>query len=203
MRTRSHDTSVTRVAFAAALLLAVQIAVLWGLGQPLIAASGHILLWAGNPLNPNTSQQLSDWYSFSHIIHGFLFYALLHYLKPRLPLATRLLISIGIEIGWEIAENTPMAIEHYRRQALAVGYAGDSILNSVLDTAMMSLGFFFAWKVKARTVAALAIAMELLCAWQIRDNLTLNVLSFIAPSKALYDWQAQGAPTRPPRGAAR
>lgn len=189
MRTRSHDTSVTRVAFAAALLLAVQIAVLWGLGQPLIAASGHILLWAGNPLNPNTSQQLSDWYSFSHIIHGFLFYALLHYLKPRLPLATRLLISIGIEIGWEIAENTPMAIEHYRRQALAVGYAGDSILNSVMDTGMMVAGFFLAARMPVWVVVALGIGFELFTGYMIRDGLALNILGFVWTPDFIAQWQ--------------
>lgn len=188
-------------AIAAAILVGGQIAVLHAVGQPFLAESGKILLWVGNPFSPDNSQQLSDWYTFSHIIHGFLFYWLTRLGTPRLPLAARLLIAMGLEIGWEILENTPVVIEAYRRQALAVGYAGDSILNSVLDTVMMSLGFFFAWKVKARTVGALAIAMELLCAWQIRDNLTLNVLSFIAPSKALYDWQAQGAPTRPPRGA--
>ena len=162
---------------------------LWGLGQPLIAASGRILLWAGNPLNPNTSQQLSDWYSFSHIIHGFLFYALLHYLKPRLPLATRLLISIGIEIGWEIAENTPMAIEHYRRQALAVGYAGDSILNSVMDTGMMVAGFFLAARMPVWVVVALGIGFELFTGYMIRDGLALNILGFVWTPDFIAQWQ--------------
>ncbi len=189
MRTRSCDTSVTRLAFAAAALVAVQVAVLWGLGQPLIAASGRILLWAGNPLNPNTSQQLSDWYSFSHVIHGFLFYALLHYLTPRLPLATRLLISIGIEIGWEIAENTPMAIEHYRRQALAVGYAGDSILNSVIDTVMMVAGFFLAARMPVWVVVALGIGFELFTGYMIHDGLALNILGFVWTPDFIARWQ--------------
>lgn len=174
----------------AAALVGLQIAVLSLFGQPVMPASGKILLWVGDPFSPDTSQQLSDWYTFSHIIHGFLFYWLTRLCAPRLPVAARLLIAMGLEIGWEILENTPMVIRAYRTQALAAGYAGDSILNSVMDTAMMSLGFFFAWKVKARYVVVLAIAMELGAAWQIRDNLTLNVLGFIAPSQALHDWQA-------------
>lgn len=188
-------------AIAAAVLVAVQVLVLHAMGQPFLAASGKILPWVGNPFSPDNSQQLSDWYTFSHIIHGFLFYWLTKLVAPRLPLAARLLIAMGLEIGWEIAENTPMVIEAYRKQALAVGYAGDSILNSVLDTAMMSLGFFFTWKVKARYVAALAIAMELFCAWQIRDNLTLNILGFVAPTKTINDWQAGYAPKIPEKRA--
>src|SRR6185295_2202729 len=107
----------------AALLVALQIAVLHGLGQPFIAASGHILLWVGSPASSDTSQQLTDWYSFSHFIHGFIFFGLLRWLAPRLPLRVRLLIAMAIEITWEFAENSPAVIHHYREQALAAGYA--------------------------------------------------------------------------------
>jgi len=179
----------------AAMLVAFQVAVLHGFGQPLIAAGGHILLWVGDPRSADTSQQLTDWYSFSHIIHGFIFYGLLRLLFPRLPFAVRLLIAMGIEIAWEITENTPAIIQHYRKQALAVGYVGDSILNSVSDTAMMSSGFFIASRIRASIVIVLAIGFELFTAYAIRDNLTLNVLGLIAPSdwapiRAIHDWQA-------------
>jgi len=182
-------------AAGAAALVGLQVAILHGFGQPLIAASGRILLWAGDPRSPDTSQQLTDWYSFSHIIHGFIFFGLLRLFAPRLPFAARLLIAIGIEIGWEITENTPAIIQHYRKQALAVGYVGDSILNSVSDTVMMASGFFFASRMRAPIVIALAIGLELFTAWAIRDNLTLNVLGLVAPSdlapmRAIHDWQA-------------
>src|SRR5690348_6580528 len=185
----------------AAALVAFQVAILHGFGQPLIAASGHILLWVGDPRSADTSQQLADWYSFSHIIHGFIFFGILRLLMPQLPLAARLLIAMGIEIGWEITENTPAIIQHYRKQALAAGYVGDSILNSVSDTVMMSSGFFFASRVRARFVIALAIGLELFTAYAIRDNLTLNVLGLIAPSdwapiQAIHDWQAGGKPVQ-------
>lgn len=190
-------------AAAAAALIGLQIAVLHAFGQPWIAASGRILLWVGDPLSPDTSQQLSDWYSFSHIIHGFIFFGLLRLALPRLPLAARLLIAMGIEIGWEITENTPAVIHHYRQQALAVGYVGDSILNSVSDTFMMSSGFFLASRLRARIVIALALGLEIFTACAIRDNLSLNVLGLLvpadwAPMRAIHDWQA-GA-RHPPGG---
>ena len=182
-------------AMGAAALVALQVAVLHGLGQPFIAASGHILLWVGNALSPDTSQQLSDWYSFSHVIHGFIFFGLLRWIAPRLPFGMRLLIAMGTEIAWEFVENSPAVIRHYRQQALAAGYTGDSILNSVCDTVTMSAGFFFASAVRARAVIALALGLEIFTALAIRDNLTLNVFNLIAPAgwapvRAIHDWQA-------------
>jgi hypothetical protein len=182
----------------AAALLGVQIATLHHFGQPFTAASGHILLWANDPFSPDMSQQLTDWYSFSHLIHGFIFFGLLRLIAPRLPLGVRFLLAMGVEVGWEIAENSPAVIRHYREQALAAGYVGDSIINSLSDTLMMSLGFFFASRVRARYVVALAIAFELFTASMVRDNLTLNVINLIAPNqwapiKAIHRWQAGAA----------
>jgi hypothetical protein len=173
----------------AAALLAVQVGTLWALGQPWISASGQILLWSGNPLSPETSQQLSDWYSLSHIVHGFLFYGLLHLCCRKLPFGVKLLLAMGIEISWEIAENTPLVIEAYRRQALAIGYAGDSILNSLMDTLMMSLGFLFAARAPVRVTVLAAIGMEALAAMVIRDGLVLNILNFTYPIPFIERWQ--------------
>ena len=180
------------------LLVGAQVAVLHGFGQPLMAASGHILLWVGDPRSADTSQQLTDWYSFSHIIHGFIFFGLLRRLAPQLPLSTRLLMAMAVEIGWEAAENSPAVIQHYRKQALAAGYVGDSILNSVSDTVMMSSGFLLASRLKLRTAIALALGMELFTGWAIRDNLTLNVFNLLVPSdwgvsRAIHDWQSGAA----------
>lgn len=186
---------VWAIAAGAASLVALQVAVLHGLGQPLIAASGHILLWVGDPLSSDTSQQLTDWYSFSHFIHGFIFFGLLRWIAPRLPFGARLLIAMATEIAWEFVENSPPVIRHYRQQALAAGYQGDSILNSVSDTVMMSTGFFVASILRARTVIVLALVLEIFTALSIRDNLTLNVFNLIAPSgwapvRAIHQWQA-------------
>lgn len=171
-------------------IVLVQIIVLASFGQPWIAASGRILLWVNNPLSPDMSQQLADWYSLSHIIHGFIFFWILKWLFPSAPLGARLALAFGIEVAWEIAENTPAVIEAYRQQALAVGYVGDSILNSVSDSVMMLLGFVFASRVRARYVIAIALTFEIMTAATIRDNLTLNVLNFIYTVPAIHDWQA-------------
>jgi hypothetical protein len=179
----------------AAALLGLQIAVLHAYGQPFLAASGRILLWVNDPFSPDTSQQLADWYSFSHIIHGFIFFGLLKLAAPRLSLGTRILIAMSVEVGWELAENSPAVIRHYREQALAAGYVGDSILNSLSDTLMMCTGFFIASRLRARYVVALAIAFEIFTACMIRDNLTLNVINLTMPAdwgiiRAIHDWQA-------------
>ena len=119
-----------------------------------------------------------------------MFFWLTRWLFPRLPLPARLLICMGIEIGWEIAENSPLVINAYRKQALAAGYAGDSILNSVSDVVMMSTGFLVASRLKARYVIALALAFEIMTAITIRDGLFFNILNFAYPVKAIHDWQA-------------
>jgi hypothetical protein len=183
-------------AAGAAILVCVQIAILHGFGQPWIAASGRILLWVGDPRSADNSQQLADWYSFSHIIHGFIFFGVLRWLAPQIPFSARLLMAMAAEIGWEAAENSPAVIQHYRKQALAAGYVGDSILNSVCDTLMMTSGFLIASRLRLRSVIALALGMELFTAWAIRDNLTLNIFNLLAPSdwglsRAIHDWQSQ------------
>jgi hypothetical protein len=194
--TRWHSIGVAPLYWTIAIaLLGAQIAVLHAFGQPLLAASGRILFWVSDPLSPEMSQQLADWYSFSHIIHGFIFFGLLQLAAPRLPVAARFLIAMTVEIGWEITENSPMVIQHYRQQALAAGYAGDSILNSLSDTLMMCIGFFIASRVRARYVVSLALGFEIFTASMIRDNLTLNIINLIAPAQwapiqAIHDWQA-------------
>src|SRR3954464_6404397 len=128
-RTRTPERTMQTKYYlvGAAALLALQVAVLHGFGQPFISASGRILLWVNDPLSPETSQQLADWYSFSHLIHGMILFWLLRWLAP----------------GW------PLPV---RQQALAVGYVGDSILNSLSDSAMMSCGFWLASRLGGHTV---------------------------------------------------
>ena len=171
-------------------LLSVQTGVLWFLGQPIICTCGYVKLWEGAVLSSGTSQHLSDWYTFSHIIHGFLFYALMWVLFPRMPVVQRFLIALGLEAGWEITENTPWLIGHYREQALAQGYSGDSIVNSLSDTCAMLLGFVLAWRLPMWGIIALAVAMEGVVGYAIHDNLTLNILNFIHQFNFIHRWQS-------------
>jgi len=183
---------VKRILLGAGLLVALQALLLFLLGQPSICECGYIKAWEGVVLSPGNSQHLTDWYTFSHVIHGFLFYLALWFFFPRMPIVTRFLLAVGIEVGWEIVENTPLAIEHYRLQALAQGYIGDSILNSVSDTLAMAFGFFLAARWPVFVITLLAIGMEVFVGFAIRDNLFLNVLGFVYQPDFITAWQNGG-----------
>jgi hypothetical protein len=180
------------VAITAFLLVALQVLVLYLFGQPPMCTCGTIKVWEGVVLSAGNSQHLSDWYSFSHIIHGAIFYGLLAWLMPRVPVRIRLLIAFGVEIGWEILENTPAVIQHYREQALAQGYTGDSIINSVSDTAMMAFGFILTYKLPWWVIVLLALVFEGFSLYMIRDNLTLNIVNLIHAFPSIAAWQAGG-----------
>ena len=172
--------------------LALQAMVLYLFGQPPICTCGYVKLWEGIVLSSGNSQHLTDWYTFSHIIHGFLFYLLLWAVFPKMPVGKRLLFAMGIEIGWELLENTPMVIQHYREQALSQGYVGDSIINSVFDTLAMVVGFFMAKKWPIWSIVLIGIGLEIFTAYMIRDNLTLNIINLIHQFPAISAWQAGG-----------
>lgn len=161
-------------------------------GRHPICTCGTIDLWVGARDSPKTSQMLLDWYSLSHIVHGLLFYVLLWLLARRWPVERRFLAAVLVEASWEVIENTPFVINRYRATTAALGYSGDSILNSMSDIAMMALGFLLARKLPVWVGVLLVVALELIPLFTIRDNLTLNIWQLIAPNKALEAWQAAG-----------
>ena len=177
---------------ASVFLLGLQALALYLLGQPPICECGYVKLWEGIVLSSGNSQHLTDWYTFSHVIHGFLFYLALWFFFPRMPISVRFLLALGIEVGWEVFENTPMVIDHYRLQALAQGYIGDSIVNSIADTVAMIAGFFIAWRWPIWAVVVLGVGMEVFVGYSIRDNLILNVLGFFHQFEFITDWQSVG-----------
>ena len=162
---------------------------LW-MGRLPIAADGTIRLWVGEVNSSGNSQHLSDWYTPSHIVHGFLFYAALSLFRHRLPLGARAVVAMLVEAAWEIAENTDAVIRHYREATISLDYFGDSVLNSQADILAMLLGFFLAARLPVAVTIALALAMELFVGWMIRDNLTLNVLMLLWPLDGVKAWQA-------------
>ena len=173
-------------------LLALQALALWLMGQPAICECGYIKLWEGVVLGPGNSQHLADWYTFSHFIHGFLFYWLLTLVAPKLSVGARLVVALGLEVSWELLENTPWLIDQYRQQALAQGYTGDSIINSLSDSIFMVLGFAAAWVLPLRASVLLALGLESLSLWSIRDGLVLNVLNFLHRFDFISRWQSGG-----------
>jgi hypothetical protein len=169
-------------------VLATSVVVLWVMGRPPICTCGIVEPWG--EVGPKQSQMLADWYSPSHIIHGFLFYALLRWLWPRWPMARRFGLALVVEAAWEIVENTPMMIDRYRDATIALGYSGDSILNSASDIIMMALGFLAARRFPVWASIAVILVLELVPLIAIRDNLTLNIIMLLAPSDAILNWQA-------------
>ncbi len=170
-------------------MMLVQAIALHLLGRVWICSCGTIRFWVGDMHSAELSQQILDWYTPSHIIHGILFYGLLHLLMPRAPVLLRLAIAVGIEVAWEIAENSPPVIEEYRKQATAAGYTGDSILNSLLDTVAMMTGFMLARLLPWQVTVGLALLAEIAVGAIVHDNLTLNILNFIHRFPAIEAWQ--------------
>ncbi len=181
-------SSKIAVALIAGILL-LQATVLHLMGRVWICTCGTIRLWVGDIWSPELSQQLFDWYTASHIVHGILFYGLLRLVLPRAPVLVRLAIAAGLEVSWEIAENSPAVIEAYRKQALAAGYTGDSILNSLSDTVSMMTGFALARLLPWQATVALVLALEIGVGALVHDNLTLNILNFIHRFPAIEAWQ--------------
>jgi hypothetical protein len=166
----------------------------WTFGRSLLGPDGKFGLWEGNIWSEGCSQRVADAYAFSHIIHGMFFYMLLWLVARRLPLSARYLIAVILEAGWELLENSPIIINRYREATMALGYAGDSILNSTSDILMMSLGFLLAWKLRPAVTIALVLIMEIGCLFWIRDNLTLNVIMLVHPIEAVKRWQMEANP---------
>ena len=161
------------------------------MGRVPICKCGYVKLWHGVVFSSENSQHITDWYTFSHVIHGFGFYALLWLIGRRWgwTAGLRLLLATALESAWEILENTPLIIDRYREQTIALDYYGDSVLNSVSDISAMILGFVVAWRMPVLIIIASTIVMEVGVAWFIRDNLTLNILQLLHPTEAVLRWQ--------------
>lgn len=160
-------------------------------GRLWICACGRVLVWAGDIWSADNSQHLFDPYSFTHILHGFVFFWVAAWLWPRLAFSWQLWLAILVEATWEVAENSEVIIQRYRDATLALGYNGDTIINSLSDIALCGVGVVVARYLGLRRTLALFVLTEVILILWIRDSFLLNVLMLLYPIDAIRVWQTQ------------
>lgn len=183
-----------RALFIVLALLAAAAAAELAMGRLPLGPDYRFGWWEGNIWSSAQSQRVADPYSFSHVVHGVLFYALLWRFARRRPVETRLLAAVALEAAWEVLENSPVIINRYRAVTIALGYEGDSVLNSMSDVVMMAIGFVVAWWARPWVSLAVVAVFEIGMLVLVRDNLTLNIIMLVWPIAAIKAWQMAAAP---------
>ena len=190
---RTSELSWGRAALISVGIMVLMAVILRLMGRPWICECGTIKLWHGEVISSENSQHIADWYTFSHITHGFLFYwlawCLSRVIRPLRPVRIRMMLAVAVEAGWEILENTNFIIDRYREATISLDYYGDSILNSSFDVIFMTIGFLIAARIPWLATLLIALAFETFTAIMIRDNLTLNIIMLVWPVEAIKTWQ--------------
>lgn len=181
-----------RHAVAAAAVLAAMAAILGAMGRTWWCAAGDTNLWSSEVWSRHNSQHLVDPYTFTHVLHGLVFYALVWLVvRGRASGVVRWWIGFAIEVAWEVLENTDAVIERYRGTTVSLDYFGDSIVNSMGDVLAYVAGYWAAGVIPVWASIATFVAVDLALVLWIRDSLVLNVVMLLHPIEALREWQSR------------
>ncbi len=158
-------------------------------GRLWICSCGKFSIWAGQVCSANNSQQFLDPFSFTHVLHGFLYAWLLTLIVPRLVASWQLWFAVTLGSLWELLENSDFIINRYRTETAALGYHGDSIVNSMGDVLCCVIGFMIARRLGLRRSLLVFVGLELVLLIWIRDSLLLEILMLIRPIGIFKAWQ--------------
>ena len=182
--------------FAAA--LAATAVVLHAMGRVWWCAAGDLTLWSGDVRSRHNSQHLFDPYSPTHVLHGLAFYYVAWRGRRWLPSPLhRAALGLGIEMLWEMLENTDAAIERYRAATISFDYLGDSVANSIGDILSYAVGYLGASVIPPWASVVTFVGVEAILAVWIRDGFTLNVLMLVHPIERVKRWQLGPIPWWP------
>jgi uncharacterized membrane protein YjdF len=188
MTAKTDRTRVLQIV-AAGVVLLLMIVLLRTQGRLFLCACGQFEIWTSDTCSSNNSQQLFDPYSVTHVVHGFLFFYLVVLVFRRLAGGWQVLLTLALEAAWEVFENSSFVIERYRTATAALGYQGDTVVNSIGDLACALIGFLIARQVGIRNSLILFALLELILILWIRDSFLLQILMLIRPIEALKLWQ--------------
>ncbi|WP_432798095.1 DUF2585 family protein [Poriferisphaera sp. WC338] len=194
LRRKHHDNGGSKILVIVGAILIVMVGLLWWEGRRLWCECGQSFLLAGDVNSSHNSQHLFDWYSLSHLLHGVFFYWIFKgvwkgLLRRKWVWGYGFAAAMLLEAGWEVLENSQLVIDRYREATAALGYSGDSIVNSGGDMFSCAVGFIIAGLIGWRMSVVVFLAVELLMLWLVKDNLILNVLMLIYPIEAIKEWQ--------------
>ncbi len=179
----------SKIIAAAALVLVFMVVLLRMQGRSFLCSCGEFAIWVGDHCSSNTSQQLLDPYSLTHVLHGFMFFWLIALLFKQMPRPWQLWLAMLLESAWEVFENTSFVINKYRTETAALGYTGDTVVNSVGDLACALIGFVIAQKLGWWRSLIVYVLVELVLIFWIHDSLLLQILMLVRPVEAIKNWQ--------------
>lgn len=196
MRTKPDRTVALQIVTACVIVL-LMIVLLRAQGRLLICACGEVQIWTSDTCSSNNSQHLLDPYSFTHVLHGVMFFWLITLLFRRMARGRQVLLALLLEAVWEVIENSSFIIDRYRTATAALGYQGDTVVNSIGDLLCALLGYLIARKLGVRRSLILFLLVELILILWIHDSLLLQILMLLRPIAAIKLWQACGGMVLP------